>query len=377
MAAPNLKEIRLPAGDIRGINIGWFRDGSQMQLDWHSWIDQGFDGVRLIGAGIDRTMLRADMYDGVAFNVGRHPGIVQLENLSVVSGYSMGLQVGEQNLQRELVPKFMLKLLGVKGYVPPPIPGFQRTKWWCFCYQADAYVEDVEVDATLASEHGFYFHNWARFGLYVRRLRVIGSGAQNLKVRCAANETAYAGAQARVKIKDSSFQRAGQTWSDRGNGLIVGEGTAARWDIEDSLFRCSRPNDPEAHAIMLSSEPGSYGWDTGTVGTGFGNGPISIKRCAMNGWRPDSAGLRELVRVGPNGTMQKSAPSFLMEACGGYGRNTWVQLGGIPKGQAVIRGCNTPEIKERCEQIGGIDTTHEAHYPSPTRLIPLSEGVHV
>jgi hypothetical protein len=41
----------------------------------------------------------------------------------------------------------------------------------------------------------------------------------------------------------------------------------------------------------------------------------------------------------------------------------------------VIRGMNTPEIKEKCLSIGGIDTEHEAMWPGPLRLVPLSEGV--
>lgn len=375
MVAPKLKEIRLPAGDLKGLNIGWFRDGSELVLDWHSWIDQGFEGVRIIGAGVDRTVIRADMYDGNAVCIGRHPGIVQLENLIVVAGFSMGIQCGEQNLQKELVPKFQIRLIGVKGYVPPPIPGFQRTKWWCLVYQADVLIEDVTVDGTLLSEHDFYFHGFAKYGLDVRRLKCLGSGAQNLKVRSSADETAYAGPLTKIKIRQSQFQRAGQTWSDRGDGLIVIEGGASAIEIEDCLFRASSPNNPHAHAIMVSSEANSYAWGTGAVGgTGPGNGPVTIRRVAVNGWKPDAWG-NELIRCGRNGGTQQSAAGFLLEESGVYGRNMLAQLGSIPKGKTVIRGCNTPAIREQCLQIGGIDVEHEAHYPSPTRLIPLSEGV--
>lgn len=374
MAAPRLKELRLPAGDLVGVNIGWFRDSSALKLDPQTWLAEGYDGVRLIGAGVDRTVIRADMYDGNAVAIGRHPGIVQLEALTVVAGFSMGIQCGEQNLARELVPKFQLRLVGVKGTVAPPIPGFQRTKWWAFHYQCDLFVEDVEVDATLASEHAFYGHGFAKYGANVRRLKVLGSGAQNFKVRSSADETAWAGTQAKIEIRDSQFQRAGQTWSDRGDGLIVVEGGACPIKIEDCLFRASRPNAPHAHAVMISAEANSYGWGTGNVGTGFGNGPVEIRRIAANGWLP-SANNSSIVSLGRWGGTQQVAPSFLLEDSGVYGRNMYVTPRGVPKGKATIRGCNTPLIRERCAHIGGIDVEHEAMYPSPTRLIPLSEGV--
>jgi hypothetical protein len=374
MATPRLKEIRLPAGDVVGLNIGWFRDGSQIKLDPQTWLAEGFDGVRIIGAGIDRTMIRADMYDGNAVAIGRHPGITQLEALTVVAGYSMGIQCGEQNLEHELVPKFQLRLIGVKGVCPPPIPGFQRTKWWCLAYQADGIIEDVEVDGALLSEHDFYFHGFAQYGLFVRRLKCVASGAQNLKVRSAANETAWPGAKAKIHVEESVFQRAGQEWSDRGDGLIVIEGGASIIEIQDCIFRASRPNAPHAHAIMISSESGSYDWATGRVGSGFGNGPVAIKRIAANGWlaNPWNNGL---VRCGRNGGTQQVTPSFLLEDSGVFGRNMLVQLGGIPKGKSVIRGCNTLAIREQCARLGGFDTETEASYPGPQRLIPLSEGI--
>ena len=371
-----LKEIRLPEGDVGSLNIGWFSNGASRSYNPGTWLAEGFDGARFIGAGIDRTVLHCDAWDGRTIACKIHPGVLQFEAMTIYAGSTMAAQFGEQNTAKRLEPKFQIRLIGVKGVVPPPVPGMGRTKWCFFSYQADRYYEDVEIDATLAAEHGDYIHNVASLGVVVKNLVVRGSGAQNFKMRCPANETAWPGNKAKFSVKKSQFQRAGQPWSDRGNGLIVIEGGGMPIEIEDCLFRSSRPNDPEARAIMISSEPESYDWATGAIGTGFGNGPISIKRIAVHGWRPDGSGLNELVRCGPNsGTSQKSTPSFLLEASGVWGKNTWAQFGGIPKGKLVIRNCNTPEIKAQCDLIGGIDTSFETSYPGPLRLIPLSEGI--
>jgi len=373
MVAPKLFEYRLPARDIKAINIGWFRNSAEIQLDWRTWIGQGYDGIRIIGAGIDRSLIHGNLYDGTAVAIGRHPGITQLENLSIYAGFSMGVQCGEQNLTHELVPKFMLKYLGVKGFVTQ-IPGFGRTKWWDFGYQRDVTFEDVEIDAIQASEHGSYSHGFAKLGLHAKRLKFRGSGAQNLKVRSSADETAYAGPQAKIHIEDSTFQRWFQEWSDRGGGGIVIEGGAAIVEIQDSIFRGGGDSSQHARCIMLSSESNSYDWATGKVGVGAGNGPVTLKRLAISGRAPDFWG-NELVRCGRNGGTQLSAASFLMEACGGYGKNMIVQLGQLPKGKGVIRSCNTPEIREKCSLLGGIDVDREAVWPGPARLVPLSEGV--
>jgi len=375
MATPKLKEIRLPAGDVRAINIGWYRNSAELQLDWHSWIDEGFDGVRIIGAGVDKTLVVGNMYDGTAVAIGRHPGIVQLEAMTIHAGFSMGVQAGEQNLARVLQPKFQVRYKGVRGWVPPPIPGFQRTKWFDFSYNADKSFEDTEIDATLASEHASYNHGFAKLGLLARRLHISGSGSQNLKVRSDATETAYAGPACKIRLENSIFERWFQEWADRGGGGFVAEGGASIIEIEGCFFRGGGNLSQHARCIMISSEANSYDWATGRVGIGHGNGPVSIKNTAISGRAPNLWG-NELVRCGRNGGTQLSAPAFLLEASGGYGHNMIVQLGQIPKGKAVIRGCNTPEIRERCSQIS-MNVAEEATYPSPTRLIPLSEDLSV
>lgn len=374
MAIPRLKEIRLPAGEVVGINVGWFRDGSELKIDPQQALREGFDGLKISGAGIDRTVIRADMYDGNAVCIGRHNGIVQLDSMTIVAGFSMGIQCGEQNYAHELMPKFQLRLINLKGVVPPPMPGFGRTTWWCFEYQGDAYIEGVEVDASQASEHGFYFHGFAKYGLHVKRLKMRGSGSQNLKVRSSADETAYAGALTKIHIERSSFQGAGKPWTNRGDGLIVIEGGASPIEIQDCIFRASRPDDPHAHAIMISSDANSYAWKAGAVGDGFGNGPVSIKRIAASGWLPNPWN-NELVRCARNGGTQHSAPSFLLEASGIYGENMFVRPAQIPNGKSTIRGCNTPQIRDYCGKALGMNVTHEAVWPGPARRVPLSEGV--
>jgi hypothetical protein len=47
----------------------------------------------------------------------------------------------------------------------------------------------------------------------------------------------------------------------------------------------------------------------------------------------------------------------------------------MPKGKAVIRGCNTPQIREYCGRRLGMNVNVEAKWPGPMRQVPLSEGI--
>ena len=126
-ASPRLYQINLPAGNTGSINVGWFKNGATI-LDPKVWLDDGddsdpepddFDGVRFVGQGVGVTHLRCTSYDGVTVAVGRHAGLVQVENATVHCGYDRALVFGQQNLARELVPEFQARLIDCEVVADP------------------------------------------------------------------------------------------------------------------------------------------------------------------------------------------------------------------------------------------------------------------
>lgn len=367
-------EIRLPAGDVAAMNVDIpFQTGAQ-KLWSRDWLSMGYEGVRIIGAGVDKTHMRSTGFDGITFMADRHPGVVQLEALTVHAGYAKGIHFGLANKARP-EPKFKLRMVNCRGYVAPPQGG--RTKWLLFGYNSDVELVDCELDAYHASEHASYWHGFSRSGLSWNRVKVIGSGAEGCKVRSDVTETAWAGKGVKVQLRNCEIRNWYQSWSDRGGAAVVLQGAAADLHIDSCIFWAgpALPNVPASSrgkCVMVSSEGDSYDKDTGAIGTGFGNGFVVVRNSAMCGG-PGQEGYTTIVRVGQNGGSQKAAKGVSIENCGIWGQRMNVQTKDVPPGKVTIKGCNTPEIEERSAAMG-MDTTHEASITLANRVIPISDG---
>ena len=121
----NLYVVNLPAGDTGSINIGWFNNGAT-KLDPNTWLSQGYEGIVFRGQGVDVTHLRQTSWDGITLAVGRHNGIVRLENLTLHAGSDKGTAIGQQNLAKELKPNFQFEMVNVKAVVDHPFEYFKR-----------------------------------------------------------------------------------------------------------------------------------------------------------------------------------------------------------------------------------------------------------
>lgn len=373
----SLYELRLPAGDVPGLNIDVdFQTGAE-KLWSRDWLSKGHEGIRIIGQGADKTHMRCRSFDGITFMAARHPGLVQLEALTVHAGYSKAVHFGLADKSRPLAPKFKLKMVGCKGYVPPPAAGMGRTKWLLFGYNSDVELEDCALDATHASEHASYWHGFSKGGLSWRNVLVAGSGAEGCKVRSDTTETLWAGKGVRVRLQGCEFKDWYKPWSDRGGAAVVLQGAAADLWIDSCLFWGGATEGPipassRAKCVMVSSEGDSYDMLTGRPNAGFGNGFVVVKNSAMRGG-PGQENYTTILRVGCNGGSQKAARGVLVEGCGIWGQRMSVQLKDVPSGKVAIRSSNTPAIRERSEALG-MDTTHEAGVPTASRVVPISEG---
>lgn len=381
-----LMEIRLPAGDHKTINVGGSDGGTnELDLSPQLWLSQGYEGVRIIGHALGTTV-RATAWDGVALKVVQHNGIVQFENLNAVAGHTRATSFGQQSknehgeVRHPLYPKFLVRWYGGSVFVPPPTElGGKRCKWGIFGDNFDSHFADLLIDATYASEHAMYGHNVAKWGRLRERVHVLGAGAEGLKERGDAIETHYAGPQAFIIDRRVVVKNWFQTWSDRGGAAWNLQGTPVNYLAED----CEARNTGDlGHVLahqrgkgwMLSSEGSSYDIVTGKVDKagGFGMGYCVLRRCVSAGFSNVDWG-NHAIRVGVNGGRMGSALGIWLDRCGAYGAKRVVTLTDVKAGGTLVSGCNSPVIRDWCENKG-IDTTHEATIPTATRRIPLSEG---
>lgn len=375
-----LKEIRLPAGDVGSITVGWAgTTGEDVRLDPTTWLKEGYDGVRLIGAGVGRTQVRCTSWDGITLKVARHPGVVRLEGVTLVAGASRAALVGTPDKSLPIARKFAFQFVGSSMFVPEPTGG-GRPAWGFHLYQVDDMFEDCELDATHASEHAYYAHGNAKYGSLWRRVKVRGSGGENDKVRSDATETLWAGSKVWIIREDVEYSNWYQPWSNRGGAASVRQGTGANLRWTRCLFRCGKAvGDLEAHmrskTIMVTSEDDSYDATTGAVDKvgGHGNGQVIVQRCGASGG-PGTENLSLLLRVGRVAGLMQAAKSVLVDECGWWGERMQLQFDSIPNGKTVVRRSNTQPIKAYCE-ARGLDTRHEAGIPGPMRVVPVSEGI--
>lgn len=376
MATPRLKEIELPEGDVGSIGIDWPNRGA-INLSSQDWLSEGYDGVRLIGKGIKRTHVRCTGHDGVTLGVGPHGGIVQLEGVSLHGGSLAGVHFGFER-QRVIQRKFRFNFYESEARSDQPLPGAARPKWLLFYYQADFDLRDVVLDAYHCREHAKYGHGNAKLGESWLRVRVEGSGAQPYKQRTDASECLWAGKNVWHRIRHCQFKGWLQPWTDRGGAAIVMEGAGVNILVEDSLFWPGGdvqgyPAHQRAYCIAISSEGNSFDASTGRVDQGHGNGDVIIRRCGGQGIGYAGENGANMLRIGRNGGSQYAARSYLVDGCGWWGDRYLAELKDMPAGKITVRGCNTPEIRRRCDALG-MNTTNEVRIPTQHRLVPLSEG---
>lgn len=376
----NLLEIPLAAGDFPGFAID-VPNGTGLPLlrssDWIGKKDPAgrpYEGVRIVGQGMDRTHLRGNFY-GWTLDVAQHAGIVQLENLTLHGWSSWGAATlfgSENTYARKLEPKFMKRLIGCRVLVDPPKDGV-RGKWGLFANQADEYLKDCILNSIEAREHADYQHGVAQWGSFWDNVLVEGSGAENDKNRPDARETVWAGRNVWLIRKNCVCQNWYQIHSNWGGGGTISQNMAANVLIEDGTYLGGRPlgtipANLRSHAIMLSSEGNAYDILTGAVGSGFGHGLVALRRVDAFG-HSDFPWQNELVSIYSNGG-GKPARAVLIEDCGLYGKGVIVKLSGIPNGQTLVRGCNSPLVRERASRKG-IDTSVEATLNG----LPVSAGL--
>lgn len=342
-----LKEIRLPAGDVGSINIGWPSNGGQ-RID----PDPAYDGLRIIGT--DTTTIRCTAWDGVTVGVGRHDGVVQLENVTIAAGRRCAVQMGGSG--GSVRPKFALRILDSTVYMPPPSAlGGVRGMWGIFGYHYDEWLRNVILDTIEAMEHSRYRHGAAKMGDIWQNVRVIGSAGENKKDRPDTSETVYVPDTWSISHR-CNFGNWGQphgNWQQGGG--IVQQGAKSHVLVDECVFKGRIGH---SKCVMVSSEgnenPGAPGF-------------VLVRNSLLSG-AADGFWNNTLVNVYNNGG-GSPALGTRIEGCAVYGQNTSVTA----TGQFQVVGCNTPAIRNLASAY--CDTQHETVIPTAQRLVPVSEGI--
>lgn len=367
-----LLTVPLAAGDVPGWSIDFpGYSGHGIKRSSSEWLSRGYDGVRYVGHP-SGTHIRPTGGDATLL-VDRHPGIVQLENVVLHCAPRQGIFFGLEHKALPVQPKFKLSMRGCRVVADMPTSGQHSTVWGVFSYQADLDLEDCAFEMERSAEHASYAHGFAKAGLRWTRVRVNASGAEGCKIRNSPSETAWVRGAA-IVLKDCHFKAWHQPWTWRGGAGVVLQGTGCNLLVERCSFWGRAPGNTHSRCLMVDDSGGDfYSATDGRIGQGFANGHIVVRDSGFSG-QDGPEWLSPILRVGSLGSGQRVARSLLIERCAVYGDRLSLQVGDVPPGRLIVRGCNTPAIRDFA-QAYGMDTEHEALIPLPGRVAPVSEGL--
>jgi hypothetical protein len=363
MTTPKLFDIRLPAGDSFGFDVGKKNDNGGRLYNPSDWLSKGYSGVRFIGQGIGITHIRPAQDVWTNIFVLQHDGTVQFENLTLHNGPRSAIQAGTgKSAGLPLFPKFRLVWKGVE--LDCNVHGM----WGSFTYECDTWFEDVSIHASMLGEHPSYEHGYASVGTHWERVVVHSSNGECKKIRPDKEEVRPT-PKATAVIRDCTFKN--WTSGNRGcSGTTVQGGNLALVLIEKTTYY-GGAGSPMCHAIMIDDGEGKA-----NLTNGFPNGHIVLRQVAAQGSSLRTDYGDTLIRVGtlPSSGLKYVARSLTIDRCSLWGQNMAVQLGGLPAGKTVVKDSNTPELRDWAN-AKNFDTTFEAQIPTAARRVPISEGL--
>lgn len=382
-----LFDVRLPAGEVSGFDVMF--NGSHAQR--YSALPKGYTGWRFIGEGPGVTHVRDPdslRHDSTIF-VGPFNGTVELVGMTVHNGQLKGIHAGLATKQwnanandyvvaRQVQPKFTLSTVDVEVIADAPWVGVNgRPAWGVFTYQCDVRHKRLIGRWKQGRQHLAYEHGYASLGSNWNSCVIESAAGEDSKVRPDNQEILWVDG-ALIERIGCKFGDWAQTWSDFGGGGFVGQGTGEDmyfkrcqfWGGANQRGRCLMIDDG---GVRFDGKPDFYSASDGAMGGKFANGFIVIEECSFQAG-PGPDWYAAMMRIGNlhNSAQypRQVARGVRIENCGVWGLN---MLGQFSDSPILIRGCNTPAIREYCASIG-MDTTHEATIAGPGQLVPFSHG---
>lgn len=378
---PKLLEISIGEGTF-------FEEGLSVVRHDHGWVpgtriapfwkDQGYDGVRLIGAGQDKTFLDGRGGEN-ALLLSKHSGYVELVDLTIIGGARQAIFAGFD--ARGDVPRTPLTISLKRVLVKDSGVRWdeESTEWLVFTYGADIRIEDSIFDGENTNEHGVYAHGFFRFGAAIRGLEVLGIGAEALKftnrplfsayldpggwIGSHAHEDGVRGVDpgiAFIYVAHSKIRNWHQPQSWRGGAGMTVQGGGLNVVVTDCLFE-AREGDWKPCIAIDDSGGEAYAQDGYAVQRRLGrapNGHIMVRRCLMK-----SAGTfgewpqpRPILRLGSNGTQlgeeHPLALSLTVEDCAILGDGSMIEVQRMPEHLVSFDNINTELMLEQAAEYG-------------------------
>lgn len=377
---PNLFEVRFGSKDVPAFDVGldgsgWAGPGRQ-RFD----VPPGYDGIRFIGAGPERTNVRPkgpswDSFNATV-NVDPGVGVVVFEDMAVhVNPRPKGkaIHAGFGPYQDH----FAVHLRGT-DMVAEPAPDGRMGTWGLFTYQAEVVVDGGTWYLEWITEHGAYMHGANGVGARVEGLSIKGVGAEGFKIATRPSEVLFKPGVAHFKNVEVRNWHQPHSW--RGGAGLTFQGTGLDVFVE----RCLLHGETAPRGRCLAVDDG--GWDHyGVDGVPHSkergaNGRVLVRDVGMGGFGNDWWGV-PLLRCGPLGVPDGTftADSFRMVRCAALGYGTKVEIapaerGGVKGDRVVVERCNTDRERGFAHATGVATQEDEAMLGWVGGWNPVSEG---
>lgn len=238
---PKYDTYKLPVGKTAGIAIG-YSGWAPNAVKLPNPKTNGFAGLVIQGEGVDQSFIEMDDW-GASIIVGVDCGNIIVRDCTIVGARDMGIKAGSKkgdwitaldpngnpipgadpvwkSIEKNLYPDSRITLVDVKLAL-----GKHNSKWFVDSSNYDHFWINVEVDASCArlGEHLLYAHGVANKGIYFKKVRVYGTGAEIVKV-CTREWEAHYAPQAVGIFELCYFRNFGARWggsafSMQGSGL--------------------------------------------------------------------------------------------------------------------------------------------------------------
>lgn len=379
--------VELPAGMVPGFDVA-FRGDNKTRYT----LPAGYDGFRFVGQGAGVTHVKApysaNEWHNSSIFVGPFDGQVELVGMTIHGARDKAVHFGlatkswngtDYVVTRPVLPNFKLSLIDCEIVADVEADG-HRPKWGVFGYQGNLLVQRTIFRWKNGVEHASYWHGFAsQLGSTWISSEVVDSSAENDKIRNDNQEIQWVPG-ARIIRRNVKYGSHGEPWSWRGEGAnIVFQGTgAAAISIDGCTFisgagrrgRCISIDDG---GTRVDGRPDYYDAVTGAIGGPFANGYVIVQNCAIYSGPGESSYSDQLTFVNWHGRADyphKVSRGILFQNNGVYGERM------LAKFQAgtdwLVRDCNTPLVKARCESLG-INTAIESLI-NGNPMVPFSKG---
>lgn len=385
----NLKTVKLPYGDINGIDISHnSKSGNARRYD----VPAGYDGLHLIGKGAGQTFIRGP-YNSI---IATHDvGILRISDMSVEEGVSTAVFCGAHsaNAPARRAMEFHADSceLGLAN----------QGRWVLFVNQCDIRLNGVDGKGWENGEHFMYPHQVGTKGVSWKFVKVQGANTEIAKGTGRPRRMFYkdpseapahhADEDGYWPVSDSFNEGPTYEFEDcelldfgtggYGGGGVVMQGMGGHLRMRRCLVTQSPNVTTGRGGTVMVDDSGRhehFGQDPDDPDKWAASEPpavqsVDISECIFSA-QDGPAWLSPMFRVGTltQGNTEEVLRKLRVSASGFYGSNRTLAISACP--DAVLENLNHPSVTEYAKQLG-IDTSGSPLiHPWMQKLRPIAQG---